>query len=112
MNRLTVNLSPRQAADIVTDYVLREGMSTQLVDHCSDSSPQDGREVILLIFDKYYMRNGSRASLSVMIENIGGQTTVFSAGSGGSQGAVFNFDWGAAEKFASLPEQALRAYIV
>lgn len=111
MNYITVNLTPREAADIVSKYVMSEGMSTKFVDSWSNASGE-GREAIMLVYEKYYMRNSSRASLSVMIENLTGLTNVCAIGSGGGQGAIFDFDWGAADQFESLPSRALRDYVV
>lgn len=111
MANLTVNLSPRETANIIEEYVLNSGMSTKCVGTYSNASP-DGRAIIMLVFEKYFMRNSSRASLSVIIENISGKTVVYSVGSGGGQGAIFGFDWGAADSFSSLVDEALRNYVV
>jgi len=111
MTRLIVNLSPKSAAEIITDYVLKNGVSTQCVGTYSNRS-SDQNEVIMLVFEKFFMRNSSRASLSVIIENIGGRTVVGSVGSGGGQGAIFNFDWGAGDSFSNLVNKALNRYLV
>ena len=111
MAHLIVSLSPREAADAISQYVLREGVSTQCVGTYGNISPE-GRESIMLVFEKYFMRNSSRASLSVMVENLSGQTCVYSVGSGGGKNALFSFDWGAGDSFAGLPAKAMEPYTV
>lgn len=110
MNTLTVKLTPGEAAGIIKDFVLSAGMSNSMVHSGANRSP-DGHEAILMVFEKYFMRNSSRASLSVMVENLTGVTVVHAAGSGGGQGAILGFDWGASASFSGLVEQAMRPYL-
>lgn len=111
MANITVNLLPRDAADIIKGYVLNEGMSTECVGAYGNITP-DGREAIMLVFEKYFMRTSSRASLSIIIENLSGPTRVYSAGSGGGKSALFSFDWGAGDSFSNLVERSLKNYII
>ncbi|MCL2461985.1 MAG: DUF6054 family protein [Defluviitaleaceae bacterium] len=109
MDNITVSLSPPEAAEIVKDYVLKSGLSAECVcDYRSEA--QNGGQMILLVFEKYFMRTSSRASLSVALENLQGQTRVCSVGSGGGKGALFGFDWGAGEDFAYTAINALKRY--
>ena len=109
MIQMTVSLSPGEAASIIESAVLNSGASVEQIGSHHSTSP-DGKAAILLVYDKYYMRNSSRASLSVLIENVGGSTTVVAIGSGGSQGAIFNFDWGSAGNFEKAVSKALQPY--
>ena len=111
MSNFRVNLPLKDAADIVSEYVRREGLSTTCVGSYSKVSP-DGRGVVMFVFDKYFMRVSSRASLTVILENLDGVTSVYSVGAGGGKGALFDFDWGAGDSFASLVEHALEGYII
>lgn len=111
MQTLAVSLTPSQAAQLVRQQVEASGTSVELVGEYINRSP-DGREVIMLVFEKYYMRNSSRASLSVVMESLNDQTWVGYLGSGGGQGAVFRFDWGTAEDFASVVTSALQPYVL
>ncbi|MCL2352331.1 MAG: DUF6054 family protein [Firmicutes bacterium] len=111
MDRFTVNLDPQAAADIIKDYVLKSAISAECVCDYQSGAPNGGR-MILLVFEKYYMRNSSRASLTVAVENLSGATRVCSVGSGGGQNALFGFDWGASADFASLPANALKGYVL
>ncbi len=109
MVRMTVSLAPGEAERIIAHAVGSSGMSVEQIGSHHSTSP-DGKAAILLVYDKYYMRNSSRASLSVLIENVGGSTTVVAIGSGGSQGAIFNFDWGSASNFEKTISQAMQPY--
>ena len=109
MISLSVNLTPSDAAHIIEDYVTRSGFTSEKTGK-HQSRSQDGREAILLVFEKYFMRNSSRASLSVMIENLRGNTTVCAIGSGGGQMTFFKFDWGASDNLENLVEKAMRGY--
>lgn len=111
MQTMTVSLTPSQAAQLVRQQVLASGTSVECVGDYVNRAP-DGREVIMLVFDKYYMRNSSRASLSVVLEDLNEQTWVGYLGSGGGQGALFNFDWGSADDFASVVTAALEPYVL
>lgn len=65
--------------------------------------------VVLLSFEKYYMRNSSYASLTVMLTESDGQQTADIIGSGGGEG-IFNISWGANSDFADTAERILLRY--
>ncbi len=69
-------------------------------------------EVHVVVLEKYYMRSSNRASLTVTIDNLEGQTKVHAVASGGSEGMFMRFDWGAGNNFANSVESALGSYIV
>ncbi len=66
----------------------------------------DNVNVILLSFEKYFMRNGSYASLTVLLTENGNVQTADIIGSGGGEG-IFNFSWGANSDFADMAERVL-----
>lgn len=107
----TVGLTPVQASAVVKEQVQASGASVECVGEYVNRAA-DGREVVLLVFEKYYMRNSSRASLSVVLENVNGQTWVGYTGSGGGQGALLSFDWGTADDFAGTVGAALEPYLL
>lgn len=107
----TVGLTPVQAAAVVRSQVEASGSSVECVGEYVNQSAA-GHEVVLLVFEKYFMRTSSRASLSVVLENVNGQTWVGYTGSGGGQGAVFGFDWGTADDFAGVVTAALEPYLL
>lgn len=109
MLTVKVNLNPSDAMRIVEDYIVRSGFTSEKTGW-HQSRSQDGREAVMLVFEKYFMRNSSRASLSVMIENLQGHTNVCAVGSGGGQMTFFKFDWGASDNFENLVAKALGDY--
>ncbi len=75
-----------------------------ILNHFSDYNiVHDGQiseEVHFLIIEKYFIRNSSRASLSVVLYQAEDFETIIEAvGSGGGTGWLFKFDWGAKESF-------------
>ncbi|MCH4888141.1 hypothetical protein EZV73_11190 [Acidaminobacter sp. JC074] len=110
MDRLNfrVKLSPDQAANELESYIVSKSVSTELIDRYEQNSSE--HMVIVLVFEKYYMRNSSRASLTVTIENLSDVTCVHAVGSGGGQGAIFKFDWGAGASFVEEVNKALSEY--
>lgn len=107
----TIGLTPSQAATVLKNQVQASGTSVECVGEYANRAT-DGREVVLLVFEKYYMRNSSRASLTVVLENVNGQTWVGYTGSGGGQGALLSFDWGTADDFAATVHAALEPYLL
>ena len=57
-------------------------------------------KVATFVFEQYFFRNGSYASLTVTLVNSKGISIVTAAGSGGGNG-VLNISWGAEEDFVS-----------
>jgi len=111
METFTVDLTFEEARTKIKEFVLSEGASTECVGEYEQEA-QDGKKVAMLVFEKFYMRNSSRASLSVIIENLKDQTVVGAVGSGGGESALFKFDFGAGSNFADVVRQAVDAYIV
>jgi hypothetical protein len=111
MQQIYVNLTPREAADIVYAQVINSGVTPECLGSYS-SATEDGHEVILLVFEKYFMRTSSRAALTVMFEDLGGRTVATYQGSGGGTSALFKFDWGVADSLDQLVVNALRQYQV
>lgn len=69
----------------------------------------DDANIILLSFEKYFMRNGSYASLTVMLTENEDVQTADIIGSGGGEG-LFNISWGANSDFADMAERVLSRY--
>lgn len=93
-----LRITPSEAENLITNQVVNGSVSGELIDRY-ESNHIEGKKVIVLVFEKYFMRNSSRASLTVTIENLRDVTTVHAAGSGGGQGMLFKFDWGAGDSF-------------
>jgi hypothetical protein len=111
MDAMTVSLAPAQVASLVYESVTSRGITAECVaNHVVQA--QDGHGVAFLVFEKYYVRNSSRASLSVVAEDLGGVTRVVAHGSGGGASALFKFDWGANRNFEGQVRDTLAPYLV
>lgn len=94
-----------EVANILISGVNDSGISCELID--SVKRNVGGDKVILLVFEKYYMRSSNRASLSVMLTHEGSDVFVDAVSSGGGQGALFRFSWGAEESFVGIVPRIL-----
>ena len=99
-----INLLAQQ----LTSGIENSGLSTTLVDSVHQSFGSE--KMVVLVFEKYYMRVSNRASLTVVLTSQ--DTTIYAdlIASGGGQGAIFRFSWGTEESFASSAAKILRRY--
>lgn len=104
-----VVLSPQEAAQKVKNAV-GGSFSGQVLDEYVRSLP-DGKEIIMILFEKYYMRSKNRATLTFLADNLEGKTKVHLSAGGGSEGVIFRFDWGAGASFNELAKSALREFV-
>lgn len=99
--------------DAVVDHLKRDiessGLSIRLVDE-SNFSVGDMR-VAMCVYDKYFMRNSSRASLSLTVAGKGNDLFVSAIGAGGGNGAIFSFSWGAEEELVAEVERSIKRMI-
>ena len=96
----------RGVAVELDDAVNGSGASVELVTH--DETTVNDVLIITKIYEKYYMRNSSRASLTVQLVGYRGRIRAFLAGSGGGNGTFFGFSWGAEENFVESAAECLR----
>jgi len=82
------------------------GMTNELIHSLTRGT--DAYKVYLLIFEKWYYRTSSRASLTVMITENDEHIIVDAISAGGGQGLVFRFSWGAEENFVNLVRDLLK----
>ncbi len=87
-------------AELLAHEIQGSGMSVQMVD--SIYRPVADGGVCIMVFEKYYWRASNRASLTVVVSGEGGSVYVDAIGSGGGQGPLFKFSWGAEEDFVGL----------
>lgn len=98
----------RQIAECLTRDIENSGLSCTVVDSVSRTVGLES--VIVIVFEKYYMRSSNRASLTVLLTSQDGNINVDAIGSGGGQDPVFRFSWGAEENFVGTAERCLRQY--
>ena len=105
-----VNTSPEVAANKVY-YAVTQSLSGELIDEYRRNL-DDGKKVIMLVFEKYYMRSSNRATLTMVADNLDGMTKVHLSSGGGGDGLLFRFSWGANSSFLNLAKKALEEEIV
>jgi len=79
------------------------GFSVQLVDQTTITA--GNVKVAVRVYDKYFMRNSSRASLTLTVVGNGDEVTVSAIGAGGGTGALFNFSLGAESELVELVQR-------
>lgn len=89
--------------------IMDGGMSMNLVDQ-SDFMTED-MKVAVRVYDKYFMRNSSRASLSLTVVDHQGEVFVSAIGAGGGQGVIFNFSLGAETEMVELVQISLERLV-
>ena len=105
---MTGNGNASEIAQMLANEIQNSAYSCELVD--SVSREFEGTSCHLLVFDKYYMRTESRASLTVSVIGNNGTVYVDAVGAGGGKGALFNFAWGAEENFVNTVAEILQGY--
>lgn len=86
-----------------------DAFSMKLVD-ASDFSSGDVK-IAVRVYDKYYMRNGNRASLSLTIVGRDNHIFISAIGAGGGQGILFNFSYGAENDMVSIVQRSVERMI-
>lgn len=67
--------------------------------------------IAVRVYDKYFMRNGSRASLSLTV--VGHRNNIFisAIGTGGGQGILFNFSLGAEDNMVAIVQESIERMV-
>jgi len=88
---------PEEIAGTIIEGVTSSGASCEIIGRIDRFV--GGEAVILLVFEKYYMRSSNRASLSVLVTGSEGCVNVDAVGAGGGTGVFLRFSWGTEESF-------------
>ena len=88
--------------------IMDAGATMNLVDECFETV--GASKVAVKVYDKYFMRNGNRASLSVTAVESDGKVFVSAIGAGGGQGILFNFSLGAEGEMVDVVAESLRRF--
>lgn len=102
-----VNLTVEEAMEVVKKKIT-ESISGECID--AYQIQENTGSCYVAVFEKYYYRAKNRLTFTVVIDDFSGTTRVHGVGGGGSSGAFFRFDWGAADSFATGIAAALRPY--
>ncbi len=110
MVNLYVSISPQEAEELITNTIVNGSITGELIDkYIKDSG--NGTSVTVLVYEKHYFRAENRLTLTIVIDNIDGQTHIHAIGAGGGQG-LLRFDYGAAESFEDCIYDAIYKYII
>jgi hypothetical protein len=85
--------------------IMNSGISMNLVDESNYAIGDTN--IAVRVYDKYFMRNGSRASLSLTVVGHGNEIFVSAIGAGGGQGIIFNFSLGAESDMVAVVEESI-----
>lgn len=72
-NTCYLNLSVAEAARTVSELVERAGLSSRMVD-CHELRQGENLCGMVLLFEKYFLRMGSRLTLTAVLDNLEGRT--------------------------------------
>lgn len=95
-------------ANILSNEIQNSALSCSIIDSVTRTIADT--TIYVMVFEKYYMRSSNRASLTVVVSGAGDDVAVDAIGSGGGQGALFRFSWGAEENFVNTVSQILRRH--
>ena len=95
-------------ANTISQGIQNSGLSCTMVDSVEQQIGTGS--IIVMVFEKYYMRTSNRASLTVILTCTSNDLTVNAIGAGGGQGALFRFSWGAEDDFVNTVAKILRPY--
>jgi len=98
-----VSISPEDAANLVRNELDRGG--TKIEDHVIKS--EDGKTMVLMTYEEYFIRTDSRIGLCVVIENMTGETVARAISSGGGRGALLKLGFGANSDYENKVQRAL-----
>ena len=87
------------------DDIENRGISINLVDESNYTSGDT--QIAVRVYDKYFMRNGNRASLSLTVVGNGNNIFISAIGAGGGKGVIFNFSLGAEEDLVGIVEESV-----
>ena len=75
-NTCYLNLSVAEAARTVSELVERAGLSSRMVD-CHELRQGENLCGMVLLFEKYFLRMGSRLTLTAVLDNLEGRTRLY-----------------------------------
>lgn len=110
IREFNINISPEEAMNKINDGVIKGSITGKLIDVYERLSGD--HQVVVFVLEKFFMRTGNRASMTVTIDNFGASTKVHAVASGSSESPFFRFDWGAGDSFANSVENALAQHII
>ncbi|TYR73593.1 hypothetical protein FZC79_18330 [Rossellomorea vietnamensis] len=107
----TVDLKPFDAVSRILSHPdYKEELAFQDYKVASGKD-EDAKAVAILVFEKYFFRNNSTATLTVTVSDFEGDTTVKCISTGNGDG-VFDIGWWAGKSFIKPLRKILDPYIL
>lgn len=91
------------------DDISNSGITMNLVDE-SNYTLGDTK-IAVRVYDKYFMRNGNRASLSLTVVGHGDHIYISAIGAGGGSGIIFNFSLGAEDDMVAIVQASIERMV-
>ncbi len=108
MTNLYVSISPKETAKQIHDTIINDSVTGELIDeYVTDMG--NGTEVIIQVYEKFYLRAENRLTLTIIIDNVTGKTHIHAISGGG--GELFRCDGGASDDFEQSIYDAIYKYI-
>ena len=107
-NTIRVSVDINTAERLIQNEVIEGSFTGEMLDrHVIHSS---SGTCTCMVFEKHYYRVKNRLTLTVVIDDFEGTTRVHYVSGGGGTNVLFNFDWGASDRFSMVVEEALASY--
>ncbi len=101
-----INLGVKEAFDLLKNSDFADLVEAEYKD------AENGKQIGIIILEKYYIRVNSRVSLVVIMDNFAGDTVVKAVGTGGGRSVYDDFDWGASDSFEVSLMKLFKDYIM
>jgi len=96
----------KKIVEQLDEDIFKSGVSINLVD--KSNYEDENVKMAVMVYDKYFMRNSSRASLNVTIIDTGREVFISAIGAGGGSSAIFNFSLGAERELTEVVANSIR----
>jgi hypothetical protein len=87
------------------NYIGNSGISMNLVDESNYTTGDT--KIAVRVYDKYFARNGNRASLSLTVAGYGSNIFISAIGAGGGSGIFLNFSLGAEDDMVAIVQESI-----
>ncbi|WP_312471841.1 DUF6054 family protein [Neobacillus sp.] len=104
----TVNVKPFQAVQLIVDD---KDLKSDLIFEDYKVTGEDEREISILVFEKFFLRTGNTATLTLTVDNFSG-VTIIKCISAGNGGGILDTDWGAGKSFIKPIRKKLESHII
>jgi hypothetical protein len=101
----TINGQFEKVVSQLQHDISNSGISMKLVDESNYTI--DETKIAVRVYDKFFMRNGNRASLSVTVVGSNNKIFISAIGAGGGQGVFLNFSLGAEDDMVAIVQRSI-----